>query len=99
RPVRYEVPAEDRRRGCIGVPCPIRYVVLPEYDLGSMTRLRPVSRATALMRLGEQTFDRAQVGGGGITMLADVVGGAECFELPIGDLQEAIQAVRSLFAP
>jgi hypothetical protein len=98
RHIRYQVSAEDLRRGSTGAPCPISYVVLPAYRSGSATRLRPVSRAAALMRLWEQTFNRARMGGTGITTLAEVVGGAECFELPIGDLQEAVRAIQSLFA-
>jgi hypothetical protein len=95
---RYQVTAEDLRPDSTGVPCPVGFVVLPAYRPRSATQVRPVSRAKALMRLGEQTFNRARIGRAGIGTLADVVAGAECFELPIGDLDEAILAVRSLFS-
>jgi hypothetical protein len=84
--------------GATGGPCSVGYVVLPAYHAASVTRLRPISRATALMRLGEQTFNRARMGGAGIVALARVVSGAECFELPIADLHEAIRAIEGLFA-
>src|SRR4029453_6827729 len=71
---------------------------VPSSRPGAATQVRPVSRATALMRLGEQTFNRARIGRAGIETLADVVAGAQGFELPIGDFHKAILAVRSLFS-
>ena len=94
---RYQVTAEDLRPDSTGDSCPVGLIVFPAYRAGSATQVRPVSRTTALMRLGEQTFNRARIGSAGIGALADVVAGAECFELPIGDLHEAVLAVRSLF--
>jgi hypothetical protein len=99
RGVRYQVAAEDLRTGAEGSPCPIAYAVLPRYREGSATRLQPISRATALMRVWDQTFNRSGIGTFGIRTLANVLRGAECFELPIGDLHEAIQEIRSLFEP
>jgi len=94
---RYQVTAQDLRPDSTGDPCPVGFVVFPAYRPGSVTHMRAISRATALMRLGEQTFHRARIARAGIKTLADVVAGAECFELPIGDLHEAILAVQSLF--
>jgi hypothetical protein len=98
RHLRYQVTAEDLRQGSTGGPCPVGFVVLPAYRSGSVTGLLPISRAAALMRLGEQAFNRARIGNAGIETLARVVASAECFELPIGDLPQAISAVQSLFA-
>ena len=94
---RYPVAADDLRMGATGEACPVAYVVFPAYRAGSVTGLQPVSRASALIRLAEQTFNMSRLGKLGIQTLADVLEGAECFELPIGDLQQAIREVRGLF--
>jgi hypothetical protein len=97
RGVRYHVAAEDLRTGAIGSPCPVAFVVLPAYRPGSETRLRPLSRASALIRIAGQLFNRARLDEPGIQALAEVVRRAECFELPIGDLGDAIGEVQGLF--
>jgi hypothetical protein len=70
---------------------------VPTYRPGSATRLRPMSRATAMIRLAEQTFNRRRMGTRGITTLGHVVAEAECYELTVGDLGEAIAAIRGAF--
>lgn len=99
RGVRFHVAAEDLRTGATGSPCPVGYVVFPAYRAGSETRLHSISRAEAVIRIADQMFNRPEMGTLGIRSLAAVVGGAQCFELPIGDLGDAIREVRGLFEP
>ncbi len=99
RGLRYHVAAEDLRAGAIGAPGPIAFVVFPAYRPGSDTELRPMSRAAALIRIAEQSFNQPVMGRLGARTLFDVVGRAQCFDLPIDDLGDAIRAVRGLFEP
>ena len=97
RATRYQVAAEDLRAGSTGTPSPVAFVVFPSYCAGSETFVRPISRGAALVRLVGQTFNMSRMGKLGFETLADMLRGAECFELPIGDLHQAIGAVRGLF--
>lgn len=94
RHLRYQVAAEDLRTGSMGAACPVALVVLPTYRPASATRLQPISRATAMVRLAEQTFNRRRMGARGITTLGRVVTEAACYGLTVGDLATAIAGLR-----
>jgi hypothetical protein len=96
RHVRYQVVAEDLRPGATGAPCPVSHVVFPSYRAGSATRLEPIARAAAMMRLAEQTFNRGTMGESGMRALGRVVSAAECHELRFDDLDEAIGMIRGV---
>jgi hypothetical protein len=93
---RYHIPPSDLRSGALGRPCPVRYVVAPRYQGGGKTLLEPISRAAGLTTLVDNSFNFPRFGRRGLTALGDVVRGAECYRLQIGDLPSAVQVVRDL---
>lgn len=94
--LQYQVLPSLIRSGPVGEPCPVRFVVFPSYRPGATVRLEPTSRAEALVRLNENSFNASDFGAPGVRLLADVVRGADCYRLSMGDLDEAVAEVRRL---
>jgi len=80
----------------IGVPAPVGYIVFPEYEKDATTALEPITRAQTLVEMATQCFNLEEVGGRGLEVLARVVDGAGCYRLRVGDLDSAVEAVRSI---
>ena len=92
----YHVAPNDLRSRSIGSPCRIRLIVAPTYVRGASTRLEPLSRAEGLVVLAGNSFNAAKGGKAAVELLADVVAGAECFRLVMGDLRSAVETVSAL---
>ncbi|HXF71801.1 MAG TPA: hypothetical protein VNO79_04225 [Actinomycetota bacterium] len=96
RRAQYHVRPEDLRPDPVGGDVRVHLVVAPAYAGGREVRLEPLSRAEALVLLAENAFNLERFGGRGVEVLARVVAGARCFRLRMGDLEEAVRAVRGL---
>jgi hypothetical protein len=96
--LRYHLSADAVRADALGGPCIVRYVITPTYTPGSQVRLVPVSRAQTLVDLSRNAFNLHLFGRVGVAVLADVVRGAECFHMQVGDLESAVDAVKTLVA-
>lgn len=96
--LRYHLSADAVRANVLGGPCMVRYVIMPTYTPGSQIRLVPISRAATLINLSKNTFNLNLFGRVGVAVLADVVRGAECFQMQVGDLESAVDAVKTLVA-
>lgn len=94
--IRYHIRPEDLRPDPVSGPVPIRFVVSPRYVAGSTTQLMPISRAEAVVMLAENCFNFDAFKGQALETLARVVEGAETYVLRIGNLEEAVAAVRDL---
>jgi hypothetical protein len=94
--LRYHLSADALRHDAIGGPCAVRYVITPTYVPGSHLRLEPVSRAETLITLSRNAFNMDLFGRTGVGVLADVVRGAACFLMQVGDLDTAVRAVSAL---
>jgi hypothetical protein len=92
---RVHVTPEDMR-GEVGRPCPIRLVIAPTYRGGEPTKLIPMTKAEAAMTLAKNSFNLERVGGRALDTVKDVVEGAECYRLLIGDLDGAIDTIRNV---
>lgn len=86
----------DLRPNPTGGPCWVRFVIAPSYRKGADTRLEPISRAQALMKLARNSFNFKRFGGGGLAILRSALAGAQCYELQMGDLDSAIRAVQAV---
>lgn len=94
--INYHIDPADLRPRAIGSPCHVRYVVFPTYLRGAATALEPVSRAESIVALAENSFNAQRLGARGVRLLGDVVSGAECYRLVMGDLVSAVEAVLNL---
>jgi hypothetical protein len=94
--INYHVGPGDLRPGSVGSPCRIRFVVAPTYVENATTRLDPLSRAEAVVLLARNSFNTASGGRRAIELLAELVQGATCFRLVMGDLDSAVDVISRL---
>lgn len=92
----FHVRPDELRRGSIGGPCRLGYVIAPRYSEGATTSLEPMSRAEAAVVLAENSFNFKELGAEGLSILKAAVADADCYRLSIGDLGEAVEAVRGV---
>jgi hypothetical protein len=76
--------------------CAVSAVVFPRYEAGAATRLEPLRRAEGLWDLVQQTFRFDELGRRALEPLAEVVRGAECYRLTMGELDRAVELVSEL---
>ena len=65
-------------------------VIFPRWVAGSATKLEPIPRAHALIRLTDQSFNYNFLGVEGFSAVATMVGAARCFTLEYSDLDEVL---------
>lgn len=88
--------------GTFAKPAPVRVVVAPRYRPGCRTRLTATTRAEGLVELARNTFNlHGSVGAPGATtnrfeILGRVAAGADFYRLEMGDLDDAVSAIRDL---
>lgn len=76
---------------------PVRWLVFPHYDPAHRTRLVPLPRAAALERLLSGVyFLSGTLDAANLDALIGWLAGVDCYELPLGSLDEAVAAVREL---
>ncbi len=80
------------------MPVPIRYVVLPRYELDGQTELLPVPRSQAVQHLLMQSFNGRTLGVRGVAAASAMLQGAECYSLTFGNLSEAVQLLADMVA-
>ena len=79
-----------------GGPVPVRYVVVPSYAPGVETALTPIARSEALQCLVQQSFNLGAQGTQGMEQVVQLLRGAACFALSVGDLERAVRLLREL---
>jgi len=92
----WQVAPDSIRPGSSAGPCPVRLVVFPWYEVGANTQLVPLRRAEAVIELAKCTFGFRDLGPTGLDLIADVVRGAECYRLPMGNLERAVELLSTL---
>ena len=80
----------------VAPPARIGVIAFPAYATDASTELVPMTRADALVELARNTFQFRDQPRRALTLLADVVRAANCFRLPIGDLDAACALVDGL---
>ena len=94
--LRSYVRPSDLRPASTGRRCRLRYVVFPSYDPDATTRIDPVGRPQALMRLARNSFNFKRFGAEGLRILRDALTEADCYTLRMGDLDSAVRAVQEV---
>lgn len=90
---RSYVRPQDLRPGAVGGPCRLGFVIAPSFRGGTETRLRPMTRAEALMVLVRNAFNFRRFGKMGLSVLREAIRDAECYTLTMGDLDSAVRVV------
>jgi HprK-related kinase A len=85
--------------GRLGRESTARTIVVPTYAAGSATNLTAMSRAEAVIVLGEQSFNFNELAPAALSLVADVVRGCDCFRLTYADLDAAVGLIAAAAAP
>jgi hypothetical protein len=95
--VRYLLPAKQTLPDNMARCYPVHSLVFPRYHPEHGTALNRISPADALCRLAEAGYDmQGGLDGGKVTELVEWIGGLDCYELQINDLQEAVSRIAGL---
>lgn len=92
----WQVPSGAIRDRAVGVACPIGLVVFPRYAAGAATELAPIGRAEAIVELTHHTIEFREHAREALDLLAEIVRGADCYRLTMGDLHPAVDAIVGL---
>jgi hypothetical protein len=77
---------------------PASWVIFPAYAQGTRARLETMSKARALIRLADNSFNYNVLGLGGFDALGGLIDSCEGYEFRYGDLDDAIECFDSLAA-
>jgi len=84
------------RPDAVGKPCPIRAVILPQYEAGAAPELAQISRVECAFLLNDQSFNFYRFGDRGVDLLAGIVREAECYRLRSGDIRRTCDLIEDL---
>jgi HprK-related kinase A len=100
------LPVQDTHKGAIAYArapspavassqqsAPIGYVVFPRFRAGAELAFEPLSRASALTELMQNTFNVGMLGASGFEALARAIAGAQCYAVEYGDLASILNWV------
>ena len=80
----------------LGRPCPVRYVVFPQYQAGARPKLTPISRGEAVFLLNQQSFNFDRFGAAGLRLLSDALRAAGCYQLMAGEAERTCDLMTRL---
>lgn len=102
------VPVKDTHKGAIAYArapssavassqqsASIGYIVFPRFKAGVELAFEPLSRASALTELMQNTFNVGMLGASGFEALARAMAGAQCYAVEYGDLASILNWVDS----
>lgn len=82
----------------VATPVPVRFVVFPKYVRDGNPRLHPMTRARAAFALTGCALNRQVYGERAVSILSDVVRGAECYALESGPIEQTCELIESLLS-
>ena len=85
----------DVGQDAVGSPAPARFVIFPDYAEGRTPQLHPMQRAHALMELAGCVFNRHVFADQALPILSKMIGGAQCFRLESGQLEDTCDYLES----
>lgn len=84
------------RSNALASACPVRIIVFPRYTPGAAPRLRSVHRAEAAFALHHVCFNLLDHRTPALEIIAQLVRGADCYELVSGELRATCDLVHDL---
>jgi HprK-related kinase A len=82
-------------RDRVAAASPIRWIIFPKYEPGTVPRLTPMSRAEAALEMHRHCFNLLTCHAAGADVLASVVRGATCYRLAAGELSATCDLLES----
>jgi len=75
------------------------WVIFPKYQAGASTRLEPLPKARAFMRMVENAFNYSLLGPQGFQTMANLIDACDCYEFTYSNLDEAVAVFAGLKLP
>jgi HprK-related kinase A len=75
------------------------WIIFPRYERGAKTRLEPVPRSRAFMRVADNSFSYSELGLKGFETMARLIDGVQICDFTYSVLDEAIEAFAALKPP
>jgi hypothetical protein len=94
----WHVDARTIRPDAIAPPTPPAFVIAPRYERDAGTALLPMTRAEAVMEMGQNSFNLARHGRRGVEALAMVARRSTCHRLVVSDLDVACALLRDVLS-
>lgn len=95
-PEKTHVKVDRIRPGAIAHAARVRHVIDHRFAAGAPTRAQPLSRATAVARIGSAAPRLRHEGARGLETLVEMMRGAEAHDVVTGDLNEAVSTLSGL---
>ena len=92
------LPVGDEVGRPVGGPCVPELIVVPRFEPGHVTRLKPLSETEAFVALAVNAVNFVEHGSEGARALGDLVTRCECVALTMSDLDDGVAAVGRLVA-
>jgi HprK-related kinase A len=90
RRVTYLCPPDDRWPSGPATP---KLIVFPQYVSGARTQMSAMPRSVAFERLLAHSFSAGNLAAEGIQQLVQLVQACACYELTVGDLDDAVKQI------
>jgi hypothetical protein len=94
----WHVDVRTIRSDALVPPTPPAFVIAPRYERDAATVLLPMTRAEAVMEMGQNSFNLQRHGGQGVEALAAVARRSTCHRLVVGDLAVACGLLRDVLS-
>jgi hypothetical protein len=94
----WHVDVRTIRSDALAPPTPPAFVIAPRYERDATTALLPMTRAEAMMEMGQNSFNLQRHGRRGVEALATVARRSTCHRLVVGDLDVACALLRDVLS-
>lgn len=94
----WHIDARTIRPDAMAPATPAAFVIAPRYERGAVTTLLPMTRAEAVMEMGQNSFNLSSHGRQGVEALAMVARRSTCHRLVVGDLDVACARLRDVLS-
>ena len=77
----------------------VDFIIFPKYNPAQKTELKRISKGKAIFEIIKESFNIHKFRDRGVDIVHRLVENAECFQLTVNDLNEAIEIISDLFPP
>ena len=75
----------------------VDFIIFPKYNPAQKTELKRISKGKAIFEILKESFNIHKFRDRGVDIVHRLVGNAECFQLTVNDLNEAVKIISDLF--